>query len=120
MEIGVIPRIDQYKDNQDTKMQQVKSMSDSSNISARKDLEQIQQDILSKAKAKSEASEVKNEGVDLNSKYEVSISNTSFGYNTKSKDFYVKVERAKIENQYPTEEMMKVKAYMLSLQENNN
>ena len=47
--------------------------------------------------------------------FEVVLSNTNFGYNDKSKDFYVKVQRGDTENQYPTEQMMKMKAYMMSL-----
>ena len=38
-----------------------------------------------------------------------------YGYNSSSKDFYVKVERGNIENQYPTQDMMKTKAYLMSL-----
>lgn len=48
-------------------------------------------------------------------KYEVMLSNMNFGFNDTSKDFYVKVERGNMENQYPTQEMMRIKAYMLSL-----
>lgn len=116
MEIGRIPVMDQYKDNKTQEMQQVKSSSDSSGVSSKKDLEQIQQDILAKARKNADVQEVKNESLSAESKFESVISNTNFGYNTKSKDFFVKVERGNIENQYPTQEMMKVKAYMLSLQ----
>ena len=43
--------------------------------------------------------------------------NTNFGFNDKSRDFLKKVTRGNAENQYPTEDMMRIKAYMLSLQE---
>ncbi|QKF73030.1 FlaG family protein [Aliarcobacter faecis] len=117
MEIGIIPRMDQYKDNKNVEMQQVKSTSDSASINNKKDLEQIQQTIIEKAKKGEETSEVKVDAVKLAAKFEVLISNLNFGYNRESKDFYVKVERGNIENQYPTEDMMRVKAYMLSMQE---
>lgn len=117
MEIGIIPRMDQYKDNKNVEMQQVKSTSDSASINNKKDLEQIQQNIIEKAKKGEETSEVKVDAVKLAAKFEVLISNLNFGYNRESKDFYVKVERGNIENQYPTEDMMRVKAYMLSMQE---
>ena len=61
--------------------------------------------------------EVKNEVKAPKEKYEVTLSNTNFGFNDTSKDFYVKVTRGNTENQYPTEDMMRLKAYMLSLQE---
>lgn len=116
MELGIIPKIDQFKDNKAVEMQQVKSTSQSAVIKDKNNLEEIQKEALVKAKKSLEAQEIKNE-VLQNSKYEVVIANTNFGYNNSSKDFYVKVERGKIENQYPTEEMMKAKAYLLSLQQ---
>ena len=43
--------------------------------------------------------------------YEANIYNQNFGYNTESKDFFIKVKRQEVELQYPTEEMMKMKIY---------
>ena len=45
------------------------------------------------------------------------ISNVNFGYNPESKDFYVKVNRSDYIAQYPTDEMMKLKAYLMHLAE---
>jgi uncharacterized FlaG/YvyC family protein len=117
MEIGIIPRMDQYKDNKNVEMQQVKSTSDSASINNKKDLEQIQQAILSKAKESKVVEQVKADPAKVAAKFETLISNINFGYNKESKDFYVKVTRGDIENQYPTEEMMRVKAFVLSMQE---
>ena len=52
-------------------------------------------------------------------KVEFIISNQSFGYNPESKDFYVKVNRSDYVAQYPTDEMMKLKAYLMSLSDDN-
>lgn len=57
-------------------------------------------------------------------KYEVPIVTTDFGFNTKTKDFYIKVSRNGIENKFPTDEMMKLKEYLMNqnqaqLKENN-
>lgn len=52
MEVGIVPRIDQYKDNINIQMQQVKSSADSASINNEKNLEQIQQEAISKAKKK--------------------------------------------------------------------
>lgn len=45
------------------------------------------------------------------------IDNLSFGYNSETKDFYVKIKRGNIESQYPTEEMMKIKSFLQNLNE---
>jgi uncharacterized FlaG/YvyC family protein len=47
------------------------------------------------------------------------ISNVNFGYNPESKDFYVKVNRSDYMAQYPTDEMMKLKAYLMHLAQDN-
>ena len=74
----------------------------------------MQQEAISKEKESTEAKKVGTNSATSN-KYEVVLSNTNFGYNGSSKDFYVKVERGSVENQYPTEDMMRVKAYLLNL-----
>ncbi|RXJ85370.1 hypothetical protein [Arcobacter cloacae] len=116
MEYGLIPKIDQFSDNKALELQRVQASSNSSEVKTKESLEQVQQQAISKAKEASELKDIKNEQQSSN-KYEVVLSNMNFGYNDSSKDFYVKVERGNIENQYPTEEMMKMKAYMLSLNE---
>lgn len=45
--------------------------------------------------------------------YEVLLASTNFGFNTKTNDFYVKVTRGNVTNQYPTEDMMKFKMLMI-------
>ncbi len=45
---------------------------------------------------------------------EVILDNIKFGYNRTSKDFFVKVTRGNSEYKYPTEDMMRVKAHLLS------
>ncbi len=50
---------------------------------------------------------------DNTDKNEVILDNVRFGYNKSSKDFFVKVTRGEAEYKYPTEDMMKVKAYIL-------
>lgn len=41
------------------------------------------------------------------------LDNIQFGYNKNSRDFFVKVTRGDIERKYPTEDMMKIKAFLL-------
>lgn len=47
---------------------------------------------------------------------EFALTNFNFGFNNDSHDFFVKAIRGEAENQYPTDDMMRLKAY---LQENN-
>lgn len=117
MEVGMIPRIDQYKENKNIEMQQVRSTADSASINNKKELEQVQQEAISKGKKNEAVEQIKVDPSKVAAKYESLISNIDFGYNKESRDFYVKVERGNIENQYPTEEMMRVKAYVISMQE---
>ncbi len=53
-------------------------------------------------------------------KNEIILDNVKFGYNKSSKDFFVKVTRGDAEYKYPTEDMMKVKAYILQELEAQN
>ena len=114
MEYGMMPKIDQFSDNKALEIQKVQSSAKSSETKSKDELQQIQEAAITKEKEVSQTKKVENDTSSSN-KYEVVLSNTNFGYNDSSKDFYVKVERGSAENQYPTEEMMRVKAYMLSL-----
>lgn len=115
MELGIRPNIDQYKENATIELQQVKSTSNSAKTDEQKELQQIQKKSIENAKDGAKAESIKNDSA-TQSRYEVVMSNTNFGFNTSSEDFYVKVSRGNVENQYPTEDMMRVKAQMLALQ----
>lgn len=114
MEYGLIAKIDQFSDNRALEIQKVQPSKNSSEIKDKDELKQIQQDILVKAKESTDVKEVKNEP-SPQSKYEVVLTNMNFGFNDSSKDFYVKVARGNIENQYPTEDMMRLKSYLMNL-----
>ena len=117
MEVGMVPKIDQFSDNKALEIQKVQSSSKSSEVTNEDKLEQITQEAISKQKEVSEANKVEKAQVSTPSaKFEVVLANTNFGFNDSSKDFYVKVERGNSENQYPTEDMMRVKAQMMALQ----
>lgn len=57
---------------------------------------------------------------EMSDKNEVMLDNIMFGYNRESKDFFVKVTRGDIERKFPTEDMMKLKAYLLEELDRNN
>ena len=115
MELGIRPNIDQYKENATIELQQVKSTSNSAKTDEQKELQQIQKKSIENTKDDAKVESIKNDSA-TQSRYEVVMSNTNFGFNTSSEDFYVKVSRGNVENQYPTEDMMRVKAQMLALQ----
>ena len=113
MEYGMVSKLSQFTDNTALEVQKVQTSSQSAEIKNRQNLESIQE----KSKESSNVSQVQNEKSATSQKYEVLLTNTNFGYNSNSRDFYVKVERGKVENQYPTEQMMKMKAYIQNLQQ---
>ena len=113
MEYGIMPKIDQFSDNKALEIQKVQQSSKSSELTTKDNLEEIQQVAIEKEKEVSQAKEIKNSNTS-SSKYEVVLTNLNFGFNDSSKDFYVKAIRGEAENQYPTEDMMKLKAYLLN------
>lgn len=102
MEIGRVAQIDNAKQNNIEKAQKVSTIEE-------------------KNKTIQDEEYKKNSNIlpdtDLN---EVIIDNVRFGYNKESKDFFVKVTRGEAEYKYPTEDMMKVKAFLLQELEKQN
>ncbi len=96
MELGRIPDIDNAKVNHVEKIQSVKEVDDKYKI--------MEDEQYKKAQGSEPTT-------DLN---EIILDNIRFGYNRTSKDFFVKVTRGDAEYKYPTEDMMRVKAQLLS------
>lgn len=95
MEIGRTAQIDLAKENYALKSKEVSNIDE-------------------KEKVIEDEEYKKNLPIDPNSKLnEVMLDNIQFGYNKDSQDFFVKVTRGSIENKYPTEDMMKIKAFLL-------
>lgn len=100
MEIGKIPDIDNAQLNNIEKVQKVSNVDDKNKV--------VADDEYKKTLGKEQI-------VDTN---EVVLDNVRFGYNKNSKDFFIKITRAEAEYKYPTEDMMKVKAFILQELEN--
>ena len=100
MEIGKIPDIDNAQLNNIEKVQRINNVDDKNKV--------VADDEYKKTLGKEQI-------VDAN---EVILDNVRFGYNKNSKDFFVKITRAEAEYKYPTEDMMKVKAFILQELEN--
>ncbi|MCT7909844.1 flagellin [Arcobacter lacus] len=95
MEIGRVAQVDNAKENNIEKAQKVSTVDEQNKV--------IQEDEYKKNSSKLPNTELN----------EVIIDNVQFGYNKESKDFFVKVTRGEAEYKYPTEDMMKVKAFLL-------
>ncbi|APW66396.1 flagellin [Poseidonibacter parvus] len=102
MEISRVADIDNAQTNNIEKVQKINNVDDKNKI--------VADDEYKKTLGKEQI-------VDKN---EVILDNVRFGYNKNSKDFFVKITRAEAEYKYPTEDMMKVKAFILQELENRN
>ena len=102
MEIGRIAEIENSKVNNSEKTQKVINIDEKNKV--------IQEDEYKKALGSG----------DTTDKNEIILDNVKFGYNKSSKDFFVKVMRGDTEFKYPTEDIMKVKAYILQELEAQN
>lgn len=102
MEIGRVAEIDNSKLNSLEKAQKVAEVDENKKV--------IQEDEYKKSLGTQDTSD----------KNEVMLDNVRFGYNRNSKDFFVKVTRGEAEYKYPTEDMMKVKAYIMQELETSN
>lgn len=96
MEIGRVANIDNAQTNHVEKTKSINEVDDKQKV--------VQDD---------EYKKVLGNPQDIKSN-EVILDNVQFGYNKTSKDFFVKVTRGDAEYKYPTEDMMRVKAQILS------
>jgi hypothetical protein len=101
MEIGRVAEIDNAKVNNVEKIQKVSNVDEQNKV--------IKEDEYKKAQSPDS----------MPDRNEVILDNVRFGYNKNSKDFFVKVTRGEAEYKYPTEDMMKVKAFILQELEQN-
>lgn len=114
MEFGLIPNLEQFQFNSQKNIQV---------INEARELQQVRPDREMEEVVAYEGIEETDEIKEFNSANKINISNyqefeltnLNFGFNSGSKDFFVKVQRGEIENQYPTDEMMKLKEYLMNL-----
>ena len=118
MEYGLISNIGQYADNKRIQVQQIQPSNEIAKLKNGEEAKEIAKDNLLKGIDESSsvnASKAKNVSAQEASQYqEVVLTNLNFGYNSSSQDFYVKAVRGESESQFPTDEMMRVKAYFMA------
>lgn len=51
---------------------------------------------------------------------EIILDNVKFGYNSETNDFFVRIQKGEVIHQYPTEDMMKLKAALSEIVNNSN
>ncbi len=118
MEYGLIPRIDQYFDNNKIQTQQIQASNQITPLKNGDEAKILEDEAFLKGvdeKALAKTSESKEVSSQKVAEYqEIELTNLNFGYNESSHDFYVKAIRGEAQNQYPTDEMMKLKAYFIA------
>lgn len=110
MEFGLIPQLDEFSFNSQQETQIVNASKESREVLEQPDIKEVIKEKFQK-------------GLDETSKLQQSsntptysefvLTNLNFGFNNESRDFFVKAIRGDIENQYPTDEMMRLKAYLM-------
>lgn len=113
MEYGLIPKIDQYRDNKEVEIQTINASTQTAEAKEQNKLQELQKEEFIKAGKADQVQKTDSES--LAPKYEVTLTNMNFGFNDSSKDFFVRATRGTAENQYPTEQMMRLKSYLMSL-----
>lgn len=113
MEYGLMSNIDQFSDNKLLQAQQIQSINTSSKLDQQSKLNDIETQKFLNTSSVSNVEKTTSETI--KQQHEVVLTNTNFGYNDSSKDFFVKAVRGNSENQYPTEDMMRLKTYLLGL-----
>ncbi|MFA7084390.1 MAG: hypothetical protein WC141_07635 [Arcobacteraceae bacterium] len=113
MEVGNIPRFEQFENIVPKHIEEIKKI---------QKLELMDEEVKNRnidnpemIKELSSIRKIKSKEQSAPKTVEYNISNVNFGYNAETKDFYVKVNRSDYMAQYPTDEMMKLKAYLMHL-----
>lgn len=115
MEYGLIPSINQYADNNKILVEQIQPSNEIAKLKEGKEAEEISREKFLKSGKTEETSEVAPQTV---SQYkEVVLTNLNFGFNDASRDFFVRAIRGEAENQFPTDDIMRLRAYFMSLAE---
>ena len=115
MEYGLIPKLDQFVDNKSLEVQQIQASQKIAKTDEKTQLQEVQKEEFLKTDKSSEVQKTTSEVTKI--QHEVTLTNMNFGYNDSSKDFYIRTTRGNIENQYPTEDMMRLKSYLMSMAE---
>lgn len=113
MEYGLIPKLEVFATNQARQIQKIQAINPSSAVLEGKESSDIEKEEflrLQDVKKTEKVTSVQNHNY-----IEFSLTNLNFGFNNNSKDFFVRAVRGESQNQYPTDEMMRLKAFLLKV-----
>lgn len=114
MELGTVHNLEQFNVNSFDKSQVIDKTSQIQKINNEKDSDvSIVDEFLKLSETQEKAKVAKS-----SSHQEVVLTNLNFGFNDSSRDFFVKAVHGEVENQYPTDDMMRLKAYMMAQNSN--
>ncbi len=113
MEYGLSANIDQFSNNKLLQVQQIQSLDTSSKLDQQLKSKEVEKEEFLNTGSLSNVEKTTSEATKVH--HEIVLTNTNFGFNDSSKDFFVKAVRGNSENQYPTEDMMRLKSYLLGL-----
>lgn len=115
MEVGNIPRFEQFQNFTIQKTEKVSQTDPSFLLKNGLEAKEVAQGTQPVQEEK-EAATHKKPTSSTSSFNEVKLYNSNFGFNESSKDFFVKVARDTfVDSKYPTDEMMRLKAYLQEL-----
>lgn len=115
MEFGLIAQVDQLEFNTQQQTQVINALKESRPVQEQPDIKEVIKQ--EQKEALSENKDIENEPSRFSSFNEFSLTNLNFGFNNKSHDFFVKAIRGESENQYPTDDVMRLKAYLMEANE---
>lgn len=118
MEVGNIPRFEQFENKIPQQVEPLREIQGTKLLTQEVKNRNIDHPELLKELTQTQKAELKN--APKAPTVEFMISNVNFGYNPESKDFYVKVNRSDYSSQYPTDQMMRLKAYLMHLAEESS
>jgi len=114
MEFGLIPKIMQYENNKSLDIEKVHASNETSKLNEQNKSTEVKKEDFLKAEQTSNVEKTTSERT--KDYHEVVLTNTNFGFNDSSKDFFVRAVRGNSESQYPTEQMMRLKSYLMNLE----
>ena len=118
MEYGLISNIGQYADNKKIQIQQIQPSNEIAKLANGDESKEVSNNsLLDEVNESSNVNASKTKKVsaqEISEYQEVVLTNLNFGYNSSSQDFYVKAVRGENESQFPTDDMMRIKAYFIA------
>jgi len=117
MEFGLVAKLQEFQLNSASKVEIVNKSQASQGLNEQKDIQDLYAEDFSEIKDSQKVEKTQSQSIKQYT--EVVLSNLNFGFNDASKDFFVKVTRGEAESKYPTDQMMRIKAFLMHANEVN-